>query len=197
MMEVNMSKPKLITIKEAKHLITTRAYKALRLLGVETLNDITLFSKQELLRVPNFGAFSLRRVRDVLAVYGLSLRGEAPCEPYATRFAREAEETETKKKAEEISVNQRIDQFHSQMATLGFKVAEQIYNNEQQDNRLDELTSAVSELQAAGVGVSLRDQFAMASLAGIITNHGIQSTKIAAMVAYDMADAMMAAREAK
>lgn len=45
--------------------------------------------------------------------------------------------------------------------------------------------------------VRLRDEFAMAALPAIIQNKGIQTTTLAAEVAYAMADAMMEEREAE
>jgi hypothetical protein len=42
--------------------------------------------------------------------------------------------------------------------------------------------------------MNLRDHFAMAALPGIITNHGVQSSKLAAEIAYEVADEMMKAR---
>lgn len=45
--------------------------------------------------------------------------------------------------------------------------------------------------------IDLRDQFAMAALPAIIQNKGIQTTKLAAEIAYAMADAMLEEREAK
>lgn len=50
-----------------------------------------------------------------------------------------------------------------------------------------------AEIEAARL--RLRDEFAMAALSAIIQNKGIQTTHVAAEVAYAMADAMLEARE--
>ena len=44
--------------------------------------------------------------------------------------------------------------------------------------------------------VRLRDQFAMAAVSAIIQNHGVQTPALAAKIAYEVADAMLKAREA-
>lgn len=45
--------------------------------------------------------------------------------------------------------------------------------------------------------ITLRDQFAMATLTGLITKHGDEGSKAAAEISYRYADAMMKAREEK
>ena len=70
-----------------------------------------------------------------------------------------------------------------------------------------ELTAKIAELQAQEAHretpkgeyllPTLRDQFAMATLTGLITRHGDEGSKAAAEISYRYADAMMKAREEK
>ncbi|MGB0330693.1 MAG: DNA-directed RNA polymerase subunit alpha C-terminal domain-containing protein [Planctomycetota bacterium] len=45
-------------------------------IGCLTLGDVTAHSEEELLGMPNFGVTSLLELRNRLAEYGLSLKGD-------------------------------------------------------------------------------------------------------------------------
>jgi len=54
--------------------LSVRARKALQLLTIQTLGDLASHTEAELMGIKNFGATSLKEVRDRLAEHGLSLR---------------------------------------------------------------------------------------------------------------------------
>jgi DNA-directed RNA polymerase subunit alpha len=54
--------------------LSVRARKALQLLSIQTLGDLASHTEAELMGIKNFGATSLKEVRDKLAEYGLTLR---------------------------------------------------------------------------------------------------------------------------
>ncbi len=54
--------------------LSVRARKALQLLGIQTLGDLASHTEAELMGVKNFGATSLKEVRERLAELGLGLR---------------------------------------------------------------------------------------------------------------------------
>jgi DNA-directed RNA polymerase subunit alpha len=54
--------------------LSVRARKALQLLSIQTLGDLASHTEAELMGIKNFGATSLKEVRDKLAESGLSLR---------------------------------------------------------------------------------------------------------------------------
>lgn len=54
--------------------LSVRARKALQLLNIQTLGDLASHTEAELMGVKNFGATSLKEIRDKLAEQGLSLR---------------------------------------------------------------------------------------------------------------------------
>ncbi len=54
--------------------MSVRARKALQLLGIVTLGDLASHTEAELMGVKNFGATSLKEVRERLAEHGLALR---------------------------------------------------------------------------------------------------------------------------
>lgn len=54
--------------------LSVRARKALQLLGIQTLGDLASHTEAELMGVKNFGATSLKEVRERLAENGLALR---------------------------------------------------------------------------------------------------------------------------
>jgi DNA-directed RNA polymerase subunit alpha len=54
--------------------MSVRARKALQLLGIVTLGDLASHTEAELMGVKNFGATSLKEVRERLAEHGLTLR---------------------------------------------------------------------------------------------------------------------------
>jgi DNA-directed RNA polymerase subunit alpha len=54
--------------------LSVRARKALQLLNIQTLGDLASHTEAELMGVKNFGATSLKEVRDKLAELGLGLR---------------------------------------------------------------------------------------------------------------------------
>ena len=61
----------------------------------------------------------------------------------------------------------------------------------------DNAQPRVKILTAEPPPVTLRDQFAMAALTGLLQKESIYSASLAAEVAYHMADAMLKQREAK
>lgn len=54
--------------------LSVRARKALSLLGIQTLGDLAAHTEAELMGIKNFGATSLKEVRERLVEHGLSLR---------------------------------------------------------------------------------------------------------------------------
>ena len=54
--------------------LSVRARKALQLLGVQTLGDLASHTEAELMGIKNFGATSLKEVKERLVEHGLSLR---------------------------------------------------------------------------------------------------------------------------
>ncbi|MDX2131498.1 MAG: DNA-directed RNA polymerase subunit alpha C-terminal domain-containing protein [Planctomycetota bacterium] len=54
--------------------LSVRARKALQLLSIQTLGDLASHTEAELMGIKNFGATSLKEVRERLAEHGLSLR---------------------------------------------------------------------------------------------------------------------------
>jgi len=54
--------------------LSVRARKALQLLSIQTLGDLASHTEAELMGIKNFGATSLKEVRDRLVEYGLGLR---------------------------------------------------------------------------------------------------------------------------
>jgi len=54
--------------------LSVRARKALQLLSIQTLGDLASHTEAELMGIKNFGATSLKEVRDKLTEYGLLLR---------------------------------------------------------------------------------------------------------------------------
>lgn len=58
--------------------LTIRAKNCLKLTSVETLDDLTQKTAEELLQIKNFGRKSLNELRRVMAQYGLALKGEKP-----------------------------------------------------------------------------------------------------------------------
>jgi DNA-directed RNA polymerase subunit alpha len=54
--------------------LSVRARKALQLLSIQTLGDLASHTEAELMGIKNFGATSLKEVRDKLVEYGLGLR---------------------------------------------------------------------------------------------------------------------------
>jgi DNA-directed RNA polymerase subunit alpha len=54
--------------------LSVRARKALQLLNIQTLGDLASHTEAELMGIKNFGATSLKEVRDRLVEHGLSLR---------------------------------------------------------------------------------------------------------------------------
>ena len=53
--------------------LNIRPYNCLKNLGIETLGQLTKFTEQELLHVPNFGGVSLMEIKEVLKGLGLEL----------------------------------------------------------------------------------------------------------------------------
>ena len=53
-----------------------RARKCMNRLGINTLGDLVQRTADELLESKNFGMTSLNEVREKLAQYGLTLRGD-------------------------------------------------------------------------------------------------------------------------
>ena len=58
--------------------ISVRAKKACDALNISTVNELTRRTAAELMECKNFGATSLKSIREALAALGLSLAGEAP-----------------------------------------------------------------------------------------------------------------------
>ncbi|HMF14398.1 MAG TPA: DNA-directed RNA polymerase subunit alpha C-terminal domain-containing protein, partial [Gemmataceae bacterium] len=56
--------------------LSVRARKCMNRLGINTLGDLIQRTADELLESKNFGMTSLNEVREKLAQYGLSLRGD-------------------------------------------------------------------------------------------------------------------------
>ena len=56
--------------------LSIRARRTVENLGCLTLGDITAHAEEELLGMPNFGVTSLLELRNRLAEYGLSLKGD-------------------------------------------------------------------------------------------------------------------------
>lgn len=56
--------------------LSVRSRKCMVKLGVEKIGDLVRRSSEDLLECKNFGATSLKEVREKLAAYGLKLRGE-------------------------------------------------------------------------------------------------------------------------
>src|SRR5262245_42768105 len=56
--------------------LSVRARKCMNRLGITTLGELTGRTADELLEAKNFGMTSLNEVREKLAAYGLSLRGD-------------------------------------------------------------------------------------------------------------------------
>jgi DNA-directed RNA polymerase subunit alpha len=56
--------------------LSVRPRICLERLGINTLGELVQRSAAELLEAPNFGILSLAEVREKLARYGLSLRGD-------------------------------------------------------------------------------------------------------------------------
>lgn len=54
--------------------LSVRARKALQLLSIQTLGDLASHTEAELMGIKNFGATSLKEVREKLTEYGLTLR---------------------------------------------------------------------------------------------------------------------------
>ncbi len=54
--------------------LSVRARKALQLLNIQTLGDLASHTEAELMGVKNFGATSLKEVKERLVEYGLGLR---------------------------------------------------------------------------------------------------------------------------
>jgi len=56
--------------------LSTRCRKCMEKLGVTTVGELAQLSEEDLLAVPNFGSTSLNEVKEKLATFGLSLKGE-------------------------------------------------------------------------------------------------------------------------
>jgi DNA-directed RNA polymerase subunit alpha len=54
--------------------LSVRARKALSLLNIQTMGDLASHTEAELMGIKNFGATSLKEVKDRLTEFGLSLR---------------------------------------------------------------------------------------------------------------------------
>ena len=57
--------------------LSTRTYHGLRRAGIETINQLTHYTEQELMSIRNMGVASVEEIKSVLAAYDLSLRTES------------------------------------------------------------------------------------------------------------------------
>lgn len=71
--ELGTSLPELDSIELP---LTARTMNVLKVLGIETTEQLLRHSSSDLLRADNFGRKSLRELRDVLAKHNLFLRGD-------------------------------------------------------------------------------------------------------------------------
>lgn len=55
-------------------LLSTRSYSCLRAEGIETVRQLLLWSRQELLKTPNLGTKSIKEIEEALKAKGLSLK---------------------------------------------------------------------------------------------------------------------------
>lgn len=62
--------------------MTIRVRNCLKLISIETLQDLAAKSPEELLQIKNFGRKSLNELRKVLQNYGLTLSGDRPDQRY-------------------------------------------------------------------------------------------------------------------
>ena len=62
---------------------------------------------------------------------------------------------------------------------------------------LNQITDELDYIGTRDIGLDIRDQFAMAALTGLLANPDAAKYKDRAEVAYNYADAMLKAREAK
>jgi hypothetical protein len=55
-----------------------RAFNCMRAEGIETLGDLIKYSERDLMKVPNMGRKSIKRIQEVLASMNLTLKGPPP-----------------------------------------------------------------------------------------------------------------------
>jgi DNA-directed RNA polymerase alpha subunit len=53
--------------------LTVRAANAFRNEGIVTISDLLMYTRNELMRIPNFGKLSLAQVEEELAKYGVTM----------------------------------------------------------------------------------------------------------------------------
>ena len=165
--------------------LPTRAYNALYKSNINTVSDLVQATEAELLRTPNFGRKSLQGVEKELRRYGLKLGM-----------------TNISHRSPYNSLKIQFDRLEKRIDGLSDRITNNVANHEKLARLHNEVARAVINLEdrkpggvmPPQIGVSLRDQFAMAALPAIIQNKGVQTTKLAAEVAYAMADAMLEAR---
>jgi len=56
--------------------LSVRPFKALKAVGIDTLEKLLTYSRVDLLKIPNFGRQSLREARDQLRSRNLKLKGD-------------------------------------------------------------------------------------------------------------------------
>lgn len=109
---------------------TKRAVNALHRLSVNYLDEVCQFTALELLGRSQFGKHTLREARKVLAMYGLSLRGDIICDSEGDKkLIQEIPNTlrniewDIKKICERLKyVADQLDQLHANMQPINRNV---------------------------------------------------------------------------
>lgn len=167
--------------------VSVRTYNVLKSLKIKTVRDVVKCTEWQLLRERNFGRKSLRELNFELATHGFRLGMPMP-------------------KTDEIEdLAKKVNELSDTVFLLSMKLKNHIVSHDKLVRLHNDVARAVIKLEdnkpggvmPPQIGVSLRDQAAMAALPAIIQNKGIQTTTLAAEVAYAMADAMLKAREVK
>lgn len=168
--------------------LPVRAYNALKNADIHVVKDLIVKTQDELLGMVNFGTKSLNAIKYELDFYGLKLgtvldgQNNEMNDVIKRVNDNKTEISLLKNKIECHAKNHdHLVRLHNQVARAVVKIEDDIAKME--DN--------------SRIPPTLRDQFAMAALTGLLAGRSIGEGTTLAEKAYDFADDMIAARKEK
>ena len=168
--------------------VSVRTYNVLKNMNIKTVRDVVKCTEPQLLKERNFGRKSLSELNFELAMHGFRLGMPMP-------------------KTDEIEdLAKKINELSDAVFLLSMKLKNHIVSHEKLVRLHNDVARAVIKLEdnkpggvmPPQIGVSLRDQFAIAILSGVTMGQNtIRDAEQFAKNVYLMADFMLKAREAK
>lgn len=168
--------------------VSVRTYNVLKSMNIKTVRDVVKCTEPQLLKERNFGRKSLRELNFELAMHGFRLGMPMP-------------------KTDEIEdLAKKVNELSDTVFFLSMKLKNHIVSHEKLARLHNDVARAVIKLEdnkpggvmPPQIGVSLRDQFAIAILSGVTMGQNtIRDAEQFAKNVYLMADFMLKAREAE